>query len=199
MEPRTPEQIAQLSTWAGERDAILKEIAIYRTERDRLKAINQEISKSNTDIESRLGKVQVRIDELDKKEAEYNEIVGVKNAELEKEKTELESKVSSLKEKVSRLTDEAFKLMNIGEHLRDTHKVIFSKTEDLQKVVDYVTRVTDGNIHNLEALFNMVEKKVKRVVEVSEASAKQTEYIMSELPRVFFDVQRQSLDRKKIK
>lgn len=97
MENITLEQQNQLKSWASERDAILSDISMARSEHDLIVKANRMLTESNTEISQSILRSEGRMLELDKKEREYTEIVSSEIADLGKKKTLLETEVTSLK------------------------------------------------------------------------------------------------------
>ena len=93
----SPEQNAQLASWAAQRDAMLTEISVLKSEQDGLTKTNKELTASNTDLEQRALIIEGRLQELDKKEKEWEGVVSAEIADLTAQKTGLQSDTANLR------------------------------------------------------------------------------------------------------
>lgn len=198
MEELTPEQKKQLSSWVSQRDALLQEISILRTENEKLTLENKNLAQSYTrtieDINRSLG----RIEELNKKEKEFDTLVGVENAELTSRKDKLETKIAELEKQVLLLEENKKLQLQITQTAINYADSISSKANTLDKVVGHVVAVSSNNVRELDALLASMRDSVQKVLDLNEENVKKANYVIEELPRLFFDLQRKSLIRPKI-
>lgn len=195
---KTPEQIEQLKTWAGERDAILLEIANNRYERDRLTKINEGLSASNTEIQKCVATSIGRMAELDKQERDYENISSNEILALSIKKTRLEGEVASLTSKVALLESQKNSLAESIGTLKSVYDTIFVRAGSLDKVIDHVTRVSEQNSNDISTLTAQLKNTLQSVIDINTKNVAATNTVIQELPKVFFDIQRKSLIRERI-
>jgi len=186
----SPEQNAQLASWAAQRDAALLEISVLRTERDALGVANKNLAASNTDIEMRANVIEGRILELTKKETEFKNVVSAENAALSSEKTGLQSDTANLRGEIVVLQTQKNVLKDMLATLTDVYDRVFGRAEVLDKVVDHVTTVNKNNIREIEMLLGTLKSSVQGVIDVNADNVGKANFVISELPRVFFDLHR---------
>ncbi len=102
----TPEQKKQLKTWAFQRDALLKNIADLREARKIDEEKNHNLAISNTDIQTQIHRAEGRLEELNKKEEEFKNILSNETSSLIIEKTKLQTEIPALKKEVESLHSE---------------------------------------------------------------------------------------------
>lgn len=198
MDPLTPEQKTQLKTWASERDSILSEISILKTEKEVLTKKNKELAESNTEIQTSIVEANVRMEELDKKESLYAEIVSIEIPKLEVQKTTLETEITGFQKEVSYLDLKKEGLLRDIEFLIKTQKDVFEKTGVLEKVVEHVTKVSTTNIKELEDAVASVKTKVDEILKVSTSEIDAHTQILNEIPKLFVELQKKSLIKQRI-
>ena len=199
MDPLTPEQTNQLKTWASERDSLLEKISILKTEKDVLTKKNKELAESNTEIQTSIVKANVRMEELDKKESLYMEIVSIEIPKLEVEKTTLETEVMSLQKEVSYLDLKKEGLQRDLEFMIKNQKDVFERTGILEKIVEHVTDVSETNIKTLDNAISSLTEKVKEVIELSTKDIEAQNRILGEIPKLFVELQRKVLARDELR
>lgn len=186
----SPEQNAQLSTWAGQRDAILSAIAVLRTEEESLARSNKELVASNTDLETRANQLIGRIEELVKKEQELATMTSSEVAAIKIEKAALEGDTANLRREIITLQTSKNLLNDTIVSATDIYEKVFNRAKVLDEVVDHVTRVSGQNIRDIELLLAAVKSGVQQVIDVNTENVDKTNRVITELPRIFFDVQR---------
>ena len=191
MEPEiTPEQNAQLRAWAGQRDAILSELAILRAEKESLTCSNKELAASNTDLENRANHLLGRIEELTKKEGEMATLTSSEVAAIKIEKAALEGDAASLRREIITLQTSKNLLVETIASATDIYEKVFGRAKVLDEVVEHVTRVSAQNLRDIEMLLGTVKGEVQKVIDVNTENVVKTNRVIEELPRIFFDVQR---------
>lgn len=194
----TTEQKMQLATWAEQRDSILLEISNLRTEKEKLESINKELAESNSDIEIRMNEIVGRIDELLKKEIDLIPLRLKEVSDLESRKTCLESEITSLDNLIKRLQPQKDNLEVSIAFLTDTFKSINDRVGLLDKVIGHVTQISDKNIIVIENFVSSLKKEIQVLIDLNKVNVDKTNFVISELPKVFLEVQRKSLIREKI-
>lgn len=186
-----PEQSAQLSAWVVQRDALLLEISALRTEEEKLKKSNRDIAESNTDIENRINQSLGRIEEITKKEDEFASKVSQKIDSLTSEKASLESSVDSLRKETAYLTMEKSRIIEDISTIEDVYERVFNRAAVLDDVVNHVTRVSQQNLRDTEMLIDKLKGSVEEVISTNNKNVEKANVIINELPRIFFELQRQ--------
>lgn len=194
----TPEQATKLKTWASERDSILFEIAKLKEEKEKITKDIIELSQSKTEIQNDIVKSEGRMEELDKKEKLYEEIVSIEIPKLEVQKTKLETEVMSFQKEVSYLDLKKDGLVKDIDFLIKTQKDVFERTGVLEKVVEHVTKISSSNIKELDEAVAILKKKVDEILKLSTEDIDAHNRILGEIPKLFVELQRKSLIREKI-
>ena len=199
MEPTiTPEQEEQLKTWASERDAVLSEIAIARDERDKLTKANQEIAISYSEMVQKIQQSIGRMEELDLKEKEWEVIMSNGVADIRVEKTKLETELTDLKTQVAIYEEKKTTLVRDIELLLVLYDQHYGHAQNLEKVVERVVRISQENMDKLNIFVKSLEPEVQKVFTLIAKNVEQTNYVINELPQLYFDLKRKSLTREKI-
>ncbi len=195
MEPLLPEQNKQLLSWASQRDSILLEIAQSKTESEKLIAINRDLSSSNTEIADRIQQSLGRIEELTKKEKDLSELTTVENARLSQGKSVLQSEVAALYKEISLLKEHKDSLVENIDTLVRIHDKAFATIENVEQRVGYIAKISSENAQKIETVLSLVEEKSKDIVAVSTANIAAHTHVLTEIPRLFVELKRQSMDR----
>jgi predicted nucleic acid-binding Zn-ribbon protein len=186
----SPEQNAQLASWAAQRDAILTEISGLKTEKEGLTKTNLDLAAANTDLEQRALIIEGRIQELDKKEKEQEGIVSVEIADLTAQKTGLQSDVSNLRGEIVVLQTQKNMIKDTINTLSDVHDRVFARAEGIDHTVDHLSMVNKSNLREIEMLLSSLKVGVQGIIDASTANVEKTNFVINELPRVFFDLHR---------
>lgn len=190
MPPFTPEQVEQLQTWASERDTVLNEIAQAKIERDILVAQNKALADSNSDLSTRLIQTTTRIEERELKEKDLANKVSSETADLLVLKSQLQTEISALKSEVATLFNEKQNLVKDIEIAKDTNMRISTNANLLNYVVDHVTKVSQSNRQEINQLMEDLKKEVQEVIDLNVSNVEKTNYVINELPHIFFALQR---------
>lgn len=192
------DQNEQLKTWASQRDSILSEIAVLNIEKERLIIINKDLANSNTDISIKIIESEGRMAELDKKEIEYQHIVSSEIAELQKNKTLVEATVTGLEKDVFNLSARKEDLISTINTLQVLHDQVYKRTGVLDQVIDRVTRVNADNINDVNILVSGLKISLQELIDLNKKTVSDTNLMIVELPKIFFELRKESLTRKKI-
>ncbi len=193
-----PEQKQQLATWASNRDALLLEISNLQSVRGGLEKVNKDLSDSNTDIVARMNEITGRIDELKKVEAELPTKISKEVADLQSQKTCMETEIVNLQKIVDVLVPQKNELESSIAFLTETFSSLNGRVSLLDKVIGHVTTISDKNAGIVESLVATVKNGLQEVVDVSSSLVKESNLVANELPKVFLEVKRQSLERQVI-
>lgn len=195
----TPEQKEQLNNWSIQRDALLGVIAGLKTEEEKRTNRVKDLAISATELENKIQQSIGRLEELDKVELLYMEIVDSKLPDLETQKTKLETLVTILEKEAGGLLDKKEEIKKDIEFLTKVQSEIFKRTGILEEVVEHVTKVSASNIKELDEVVASLTKKVKEVIALSTEDIEAQNRILGEIPKLFVELQRKVLLRNELK
>lgn len=158
---RTPDQIKNIKTWIEERDEILKQISVAKTENETLSKKNGVLAESNSDLEKRISANAGRVEILDKQEQEKELLCSQRIAKLITQETELIAKINGLQIAVNALVGRKGDLESMIKVLEDVHEKIFEKVGVLGQVVDHVKRVGSENTERANYLLARVRDELE--------------------------------------
>lgn len=194
----TKEQQEQLSSWASQRDLLLSEISSLRDTERKLHQRNEELSSSSSEIINKMNQAKGRIEELKIKEAELPELTRKDVSTLKVIKSGLETEILFFKENIKELKDKKDLLEKSISFLTDTFNSLHERVGVLDKVVGHVTEISSKNDKSIQNLVVEIKKGLTEVVEKNKQSVKEMSTVTAELPKVFLEVQRKSLERQVI-
>ena len=189
----TPEQKAQLKTWAGQRDELLLEISNLRTAEEKLKKDNENLTASFTDIENRKLEIQGRIEELKIKEAELPLLISKEVASLESRKKSLEAVIQNLEKIIPILTEQKESLERDVSFELVTFNTVKDEALLLDKVVDRVTQVSAENTKRIDDLVVGLSKSLEEIIEVNKKNVFETNIVIDKLPTMLMELQKHGL------
>ena len=194
----TSEQKENLKTWAEQRDSILSEISVLRTENERLQKINKDLANSNTDIEARMNEIKGRIVELKIKEDELPLVISREVAFLQSRKSTLEAEIASLSKIVEILTTQKTSLEADVSFALSAFEAVKGETLLLDKVVDRVTSVSHDNANRIDTLVNNLASSLEEIIEVNRKNVFETNVVIQKLPAMIMEAQKHGLIKNKI-
>jgi chromosome segregation ATPase len=198
MEELSPEQKANLETWAGQRDLLLSEISNLQTVKDKLLIENREKAASSKEIEDRANQIIGRIEELQKKEAELPTLISKEVASLESRKTVLESEITTLSKMAVILSEHKASLEKDVSSAISNFDILKSEALTLDKIVDHVTVVSDENSKKINVLVNDLAKSLEEIIEVNKKNVLETNIVIDKVPRMIMEAQKHGLIKNKI-
>lgn len=190
MENFTPEQKKQLKTWAFQRDALLREIAELREARKIDEEKNHNLAISNTDIQTQIHRAEGRLEEINKKEEEFKNLLHTDTAGLMAEKTKLQSEIPALKKEVSSLFETKDLLIDTINTLSQIHEKVFEKVGTMESTIQFVKDSSDKNIVAIEELFKKLTDGLTKLSEKTDKSNEGANEILEKLPIWIFELQR---------
>lgn len=194
----TPEQKAQLSTWAGQRDTLLSEISSLRTEKEGLEKKNKEMSSSFARMNDEMNQVIGRIDELKRKELELVTLHSEEVSLLKGTKDGLKNDIQNLLNVINKLFEEKKNIETSISQSVDTFKKIDGQAGLMDKIVDHVGRVNSHNKNEVETLLSTLKKTVNELIDVSAKNVFETNLVIEKLPQMLVEVRKQKLMRNKL-
>jgi uncharacterized coiled-coil DUF342 family protein len=196
-EELSQDQKAQLSSWASQRDSLLLDIANLRTEHDKLASANKEVAASYTEIVDQINQGLGRLAELNLRESEYEGIVSTEVSKLESEKSKLQSEVVSLQQEIDFLLTERDSIIGLVSNLVSIHNKLSENAINTERMIGHVTEVNSDNVREVENLLVTLKGEVKKIIDVNSQNVDKTNAVITELPRIIFELQRDILERKK--
>ena len=194
----TPEQEQQLTAWAAKRDAILSELSVLQTQKDKLIVDNKNLAEANSDVEKRINQSLGRMSALDQVESGYEGIVSSQISVLLSEKSGLQSDVTGLKNEIGILVSQKNTLVESISLLKDAYDRVFLRAEVLDKVVDHVTRVSADNLKVMEVSSADFKTTVNEMVRVLNKNIEEANYVITEIPKAFIELNRQRITKHQI-
>lgn len=196
MEEITPDQKKKLTSWADERDAILGEISIAKTERDYLLKGNKELGESNTEILGSINKSIGRLEELKNQEELFKNMISKEVSNLIIQKTVLETEIQAKKTEIISLNSEKASVLETMNIFIENNQKIFSQTGILEEIVDKVTTVSKTNIFEVENFMSNLKDSIQSFIDVNSKNIDQTNIVIEKLPRLFFEMRKPEIIKK---
>jgi len=193
-----PEQKEKLESWAAKRDALLSEISVLEDQKNNLTKVISEKAVQSTELDNKILRSEGAIKVMDKHEEEYSGVMANEIGDLMAQKASLNAEIVGLKEDIVHYRTQKDLLIETISHLKDAYDRVFSRTEVLDKVVDHVTRVSGDNIREVT---NSLSGFVTALDEATEAQNKNIEkanFVITKVPEVFLELQRQVLNKHKM-
>ena len=198
MDEFTAEQKANIKTWGEQRDELLAENIILREEQKGLRDKNIELASSNSDIESRMLIIRGRIEELKIKESELPAVISKEVALLQSKKTTLESEITNLGKLLDVLTPQKASLESDIEKALSTFEVLKGEALLLDKVVDRVTVVSQGNSEKINLLVSNLAVSLEEIIAVNRKNVLETNIVIDKVPAMIMECQKKGLIKNKI-
>jgi chromosome segregation ATPase len=198
MNPFTPEQNVQLTSWASERDSILSEISVKRDELKNLTKQNENLAQSNTDLTDRINQSIGRLRELDKKEKELQVMVSSEVSVLFMQKSALQSEVTAITRQVEMLETQKNVLTHDITTFKDVYDRVVDRTAALDNIMNHVVAITDENIRKVDILMGNLAGSIQKVLDVNEANVNKANMVIMEMPKMFFELQKHQPLKKPI-
>lgn len=195
----TPEQQAQLDTWAGKRDALISEVAGLESRKEKLGSEIKDMATSYADIEERRTQYIGRIEELIQKEKDLYSLTPKELVELRIEKSTLQSEITLLKSSVNELNLLKFEAKNDVAFASDVLKSMTERANALESVVGNTMEVNKANVSIIENMVESVKNGLQSIINSNNENVEKTNVVINDLPKVFLEVKRQSLERNTIK
>lgn len=194
----TQQEQVQLKSWVGKRDAMMTEISNLQIAKDKLLILNREMAESNTDIESRINFSEGRIVELSKKEQELPLLISKEVASLQSQKSSLETQIMSLSTLVGVLTTQKTSLKSDVANTLAVFDIVKGQALSLDKIVDYVTTVSESNILKINLLVSNLGKSLEEIIAVNKKNVFETNVVIEKLPKMLVELQKRHLIINKI-
>lgn len=181
-----------------EREEFRKEIGSLKTEKQNLQKYLSEVAISKTTIINEINYLNGKLDEIKEKEHIYNNHISSNILILEKEKSRLESTISLLEINIFSLEDKKNKILKDIEIMTKVYSDVFEKVGTLLNVTDHVKNVNSSNIIEIENVLSLVKEKSNEIIKLSTEDIQIQKNILSEIPKLFVELQRKVLKRDKI-
>jgi len=191
----TVEQKEQLTRWAGQRDVLLSEISILRDQTLKLQKTNKDLADSNTDIIKQINQSEGRLLELDKKEKEDATLIDEDISRSLSIKTALDNQIPELKNQVAILESQKDSLIKSIQIMQSVNSGFATKNIELEKQIGGIIEVSSKNASGINSLLETLKVSTKELVDINKKNVAETSMVIGELPRLFFDLQRQVMEK----
>lgn len=186
----TPVQQRAIQTWTEQRDALLREIGMYSTELNTLKASTTESGLALADLHKSIAEARGRLAELDALEERYKGSVSLEVAELEARKSRLQSECSSLEEKCRSKEKEYSDLSNLISVLQGAHDTMKDQAAIVNRITGELVQTSQNHISEIKSSLVEIRTISAEVIEKGNENVKQTGIILEKLPKYIFELQR---------
>ncbi len=167
MPPFTPEQNKQLTSWVSERDAILADISLKRTEYEEISKKTSALTETHTDLENRINQAIGRLLEIERVEASRAGLTSIELASLREEKAILQSELTGLKNEIAALIPQKNLLVETIANHTDVYERVLNRTSVLDAIVERTTNINNENVAK-------------------------GNYVIAEMPKMFFALMKQA-------
>jgi DNA repair exonuclease SbcCD ATPase subunit len=192
------DQRDNLKTWAEQRDSLLSELSVLRTESEKLQKLNNELAASHTAVIASINEIKGGIAELKIRENELQFIISKEVASLQSQKSTLEAEVAAMSKLVEALTFQKTSLEADVSFALSAFEVIKGETLLLDKVVDRVTEVSATNATRIDLLVTNLATSLEEIIEVNRKNVFETNVVIEKLPAMIVEAQKHGLIKNKI-
>ena len=196
MPPFTPEQTKQLESWASERDAILNDISAKRTEYDDISKKTSALTETHTDLENRINQAIGRLFEIERLERSRAELTSVELASLREEKAILQTELTGLKNEIAALIPQKNLLVETIANYSDVYERVLNRTSVLDEIVERTVNINNENVAQVNTLVGNLTTSVQSLIDINEENVKKGNYILAEMPKMFFALMKQAPVKK---
>jgi chromosome segregation ATPase len=195
----TPEQNAQLASWSEQRDAALREISVLTDQKFKLSKEVEGLSASKTLIQDETLKLEGRLEELNKREREYEEIVSIKVAELEAKKSGLESDVTALNKEVIDLNKKKDVLSEIVINLVSIKEKVTDHVNSIESTIKVASDAFNKNSDSMIQLVAKLSESVEKIIDINNGNVKKTLEVIEDLPRIYVELRKKTIEKIPLK
>jgi hypothetical protein len=142
--------------------------------------------------------IQGRIEELKIKESEIPAVISKEIALLESKKNSLQTEITATIKILEILKSQKAPLEADIEKALATFEILKGETLLLDKIVGHVTEVSNKSVITIDALVAAVKRSMQDLLDTNKVNVDKTNLVIKELPVVFLEAKRQSLERVKI-
>lgn len=165
MENLNPEQKSQLKTWAGQRDAMLGEVAVQTRERDRLTPIVKDLSESVSDLTKREIELKASIRIMEEVEEERGLLISRELVAKIQKKTVLDAEIAERERCIEKQKAQKEELKTDIKTLTDVHDRVFERASGLDVAVKQVMQSTTENLNLTRDMVGSVRTEVESISE----------------------------------
>ena len=186
----TPAQKNAILTWTEQRDNLLKEIGVLKTEKEAIQKENKEEAASAEELRLKSAEIQGRIDVLEVLENRQKSSLSIEIVELEKRKSQLETEITA-KEAESKVFDKTkVEKMTSIELLSMVHTKVSEQTRVLEETVGKVIKSAETHTSNMVEMVSNIETIATQVIDKSNKNVEQTNIVLEKLPRYIFELEK---------
>lgn len=191
----TPEMDKNLKTWAEQRDTILLEISKLNIEKERITKDNKNLASSNTDIQNQVSQVEGRLIELNKNDGEFKKLISKEVSALIVQKSNLEIEIFNQNKELSKLKETKEEINRDILLAITVNDDVFQRTGILKEIVEHVTKISSENIVEINNLTFSLKDIFSKILGLSTENIKAHTRILNEIPTLFVELKRKSLER----
>jgi chromosome segregation ATPase len=192
----TQQEKAEKNNWVAQREVLMKEVSLLRDEKLKLEKTNKELADSHTHTITQINKVEGRIDELNKKETEYESVIDMELAQKIIKKTSLENQIPALEKQVDLLESQKNSLIESIQIMQSVNSGFAAKNIDLEKQIGGVILLAEKNIGVVNSLMESLKVSTKELIDINTKNVKETNIVINQLPRMVVELQKHGLIKK---
>jgi lipopolysaccharide biosynthesis regulator YciM len=192
----TQAQEKVIKSWTEQRDSLLCEIGVLRTEKDNL---NKEVSGkaiSLTDINNNIAEVKGRLSELKEIEDRYKSSISIEMANLEIEKTKLQLIVSEKTEAVKNLEKQMLSITETLLRNKISEDLILKQEKIIEKAIGGFDDIHKTNLTELKTVMIDISRTYGQIIEKGEQHIEKTESLLSKLTKYLYMMSRPTIPKR---
>ena len=198
MSELTPEQKKQLGAWVVQRDAILQSISEKRVEEQGLIESVKNLCATQSEVHDEIERSKGRLEELQKKEAEFGSLTTVENAALREEKSRLQTEISGFENSLVLLKGTELDVKENINILTGLFDRLFDKTNGLESLIGGIVKVASDNATEVKNILISAGAELKKVIDIGERNVDKTNRLIGDIPKLIVDIHRDVIERKVI-
>lgn len=199
MEPTlTPEQKKQLASWASQRDTILGEIAVKRTEKESLIKEVQSLAASKTEISNDIQKAIGRLEVIELSEESRVKLISIEVVDLNIQKSVLQTEVNSLGKEVVVLKEAKANLHDDVTAITKIHETVFSRVSDIERIIGATVTLNSTNAQEIKNILIEAGIELKKVIDIGKENVEVTNRAIIKIPQIVLDLHKDVLERRHI-
>lgn len=179
-----------------EKELHRNEVASLRDEKHKLQKNVSELAESKTLIINKINYFNGQSEELKKKEEEIKQTLSTDISVLQIKKTELEGTISSVKKEIESIYKEKGVVEESIKIFKDYKANIKDGNNLVDHIVEHVSRINSQNVKEVDDFMIELKDKVAKIIFLSSSNIEKHNLILDEIPRLFVELQRKSLNRE---
>lgn len=186
----TPGQQQKLTSWAEQRDELIRVIADLETRKNLLDTSNKEAAESFTELTNRISHAKGKLEEILALEERVAGSTRQDIVELLTQKSRLESEIETKKAEITGLDKEKALIVEMITTMSSTYKDVFDKVRVLENFVQRVKEISGNNIVDITTVFTELKSSCEEIIKINGDNVSQTKIILEKLPKYIFELQK---------